>query len=211
MGWADFLRMREGAAGLDPQAHYRKALAVESSNVFAHAMWGHYIMVKHGAIDDAKQHFAVALASGRERPFVRTLQFAAMLYYHEAAGQIEAARVANDMRKNGEAIDPDLRERLWTDVYYDGLSSRDRRNGFLSAMHDPDNAATFRWLYPENQVRPDRSKLWRFFMASLEAATGERAAARLRFESLRDDLERERLSGLMLEETISAIKRLQSP
>jgi tetratricopeptide (TPR) repeat protein len=211
MGWADFLRMREGAVGLDPQAHYRKALAVESSNVFAHAMWGHHIMVKHGAIDDAKQHFTAALASGRERPFVRALQFAAMLYYHEPAGQIEAARLANDMRKNGEAIDPDLRERLWTDVYYDGLSSRDRRKGFLSAMHDPDNAATFRWLYPENQVRPDRSKLWRFFMASFEDATGERAAARLRFESLRDDLERERLSGLMLEETISAIKRLQSP
>jgi hypothetical protein len=174
-------------------------------------MWGHHIMVKHGPIDDARQQFAAALASGRERAFVRTLQLAAMLYYHEPVGQIEAARIANDMRKSGEAIDPDLRERLWTDVYYDGLSSRDRRKDFLSAMHDPDNAATFRWLYPENQVRPDRSKLWRFFMASFEDATGERAAARLRFESLRDDLERERLSGLMLEESISAIKRLQSP
>jgi hypothetical protein len=100
---------------------------------------------------------------------------------------------------------------LWTYVYYDGLLSRDRREGFLSAMRDPDNAATFRWLYPENQVRDDRRKLWRFFMASLEQAAGERAAARQRFESLRDDLERERSSGLMLEETIAAIKRLQSP
>jgi tetratricopeptide (TPR) repeat protein len=211
MGWADFLRLREGATGLDPQAHYRKALAEESSNVFAHAMWGHHIMVKHGPIDDAKQHFAAALASGRERAFVRTLQFAAMLYYHEPAGQIEAARVANDMRKSGEAIDPDLRERLWTSVYYDGLLSRGRREGFLSAMRDTDNAATFRWLYPENQVRQDRNKLWRFFMASLEHAAGERTAARLRFESLRDDLERERSPGPMLEETIAAIKRLQSP
>jgi hypothetical protein len=107
-----------------------------------------------------------------------------------------------------------LRERLWTDVYYDALLSllsRDRREGFLSAMRDKDNAATFRWLYPEDQVRPDRSKLWRFFMASLDEAAGERTAARLRFESLRADLERERSSGPMLDETIAAIKRLQKP
>jgi tetratricopeptide (TPR) repeat protein len=211
MGWADFLRIRDGASGLDPPAYYRKALANESSNVFAHAMWGHYLMAKHGSIDDAKHHFAAALASGRERVFVRGLQFAAMMYYREPAGQIEAARVANDMRKSGEAIDPDLRERLWTYVYHDGLLSRDRREVFLSAMRDADNVATFRWLYPEDQVRQDRTNLWRFFMASLEDAAGERTAARLRFQSLGDDLARERSSGPLLEETISAIKRLQSP
>jgi tetratricopeptide (TPR) repeat protein len=211
MGWADFLRIREGAVGLDPQAYYRKALADDSSNVFAHAMWGHHIMAKHGPIDDANEHFAAALASGRERAFVRTLQFAAMLYYHEPAGQIEAARAANDMRKSGEAIDPGLRERLWNSVYYDGLLSRDRREVFLSGMRDADNAATFRWLYPENQVRQDRSTMWRFFMASLEEAAGERTAARSRFEALRDDLVRERSSGPMLEQTIAAIKRLQRP
>jgi tetratricopeptide (TPR) repeat protein len=209
MGWADFLRSRDGASGLDPETYYRKALMSESSNVFAHAMWGHYVMVKHGSIEDAKQHFEAALASGRERIFVRKLQFAAMLYYHEFPGQIEAARIANDMRKSGEAIDPDIRERLWTYVYYDGLLSRDRRERFLSAMRDADNLATFRWLYPADQVRSDRRDLWRFFMASLEDAAGERAEARLRFQSLRDDLVRERQSGPILDETVASIKRLQ--
>ena len=159
------------------------------------------------AIDD----FAAALASGRERAFVRNLQFTAMLYYHEPAGQIEAARVANDMRKSDEAVAPELRERLWTYVYYDGLLSRDRREGFLSAMRDADSVVTFRWLYPEDQVRKDRGNLWRFFMASLEEAAGERNAARTRFQSLRDDLVRERSSGPVLDQTLSAIKRLQVP
>ena len=209
MGWADFLRSRDGASGLDPPTYYSKALMSESSNVFAHAMWGHYLMVKHGSIDDAKQHFEAALASGRERAFVRKLQFAAMLYYRELPGQIEAARVANDIRKSSEAIDPDSRERLWTYVYRDVLLSRDRRERFLSALRDADNPTTFRWLYPADQVRSDRSNLWRFFMASLEDAAGERAEARLRFQSLRDDLMRERQSGPMLDETVAAIKRLQ--
>ena len=46
MGWANFLRRREGAGGLDPQAQYQKALAEEPSNVYAHAMWAHNIMFK---------------------------------------------------------------------------------------------------------------------------------------------------------------------
>ena len=50
MGWADYLRIREGAIGLDPQARYAKALALDSSNVFAHTMWGHHVMVELGPI-----------------------------------------------------------------------------------------------------------------------------------------------------------------
>ena len=50
--------------------------------------------------------------------------------------------------------------------------------------------------------------MWRFFTASLEEAAGDRAAARLHYESLRDGLVRERSSGRMLDEALAAIKRL---
>ena len=209
MGWADFLRIREGAIGLDPKARYTKALALEPSNVFAHAMWGHRTMVEHGPIAEATQHFSAALAGDRERAFVRGLQFAALLYYHDSAGIVEAAGAANNMRKGGETVDASLRERLWTYVYYDGLLSSDRRVPFMAAMHDPDHAATFRWLYPETGLRPDRRTLWRFFLASLEEASGDRNAARARYESLRDELVRQRASGRVFDETQAAIKRLQ--
>lgn len=211
LGWADFLRTRDGATGLDPPAQYRQALTQESSNVFAHAMWGHHIMVKQGPLDDARQHFAAALSSGRERTFVRAFQFAALLYHHGSDAQIEAARVTNEMRKSGEVIDPELRERLWTYVYSDALLSIERRDAFLAAMRDADNATTFRWLFPESQVRQDRAPQWRFLMASLEEAAGERAAARARYESLRDELVRERAPGRLLDGTVAALKRLQRP
>jgi hypothetical protein len=211
MGWADFLRIRDGATGLDPVAHYRKALAAESVNVYAHAMWGHRIMVIRGPIEEAKQHFAVALSSGRERAYARRLEFAAMLYNREPAGQVEAARVAAEMRKGGEVVDPDLRERLWTDVYYDGLLTRNRRDAFLSAMRETDGAATFRWLYPEDQVRPDRNRAWRFMMALLEESAGDRTSARTRLESLRGELLREHASGPLLDDTDAALKRLRGP
>jgi hypothetical protein len=215
MGWADFLRIREGAIRLDPVAHYRQALAADPANVYAHAMWGHHAMVKHEPIAEAKQHFAAALASGRETAWVRSLQFAAFLYYHDAAGQIEAAHAANDMRRRGEALPDDTRERLWTYVYYDGLLSRDRRAGFVAGLRESgaaaDPLATFVWLFPEQQVRDDRRALWRFLLASLEEVAGDKSAARQRFESLRDELKRERGSGRILDETLAGIKRLQTP
>lgn len=217
MGWADYLRSREGAIRLDPVAHYRKALAADAGNVFAHAMWGHHTMVKREPISQAREHFGAALASGRERAFVRTLQFAAMLYHVDPTGSVEAARVANDMRLATEALAPEQRERLWTSVYYRGLLSRERGD-FVAALTqggDPatkraaEHAATFAWLFPQAQLREERATLWRYFAASLDEAGGDRAGARTRFEALRDELKCPRNPGRLCDETLAAIKRLQ--
>jgi tetratricopeptide (TPR) repeat protein len=209
MGWANFLRRREGAGGLDPQAQYQKALTEDPSNVYAHAMWAHNILFKGGPVETARQHFVSALASGRERPYVRELQFAALLNNMESPAQLEAARVAGEMRKSAEPIDERLRERLWTYVYYAGLLSESRRTTFMAGMRDSDGPATFRWLFPENNIREDRRDMWRFFMASLEQAAGERDLALARYEALRADLQHDRLSRLVAP-TLAAIKQLRN-
>jgi hypothetical protein len=211
LGWADHLRSREGMGGLDPQAHYRKALALDADNVYAHTMWGHQTLVQRGPIDEARRHFSVALASARERAWVRTMQFAALLYYTPGPVTIEAAQAANEMRKLGEPIDPRLSERLWTYVYYDNLLSRERRDSFVAAIHDADAVATFLWLFPEAEVRPDRRAMWRYLLASLEEAAGDRSGARARFEALREEFKREGSSGRIVDMTLAALKRLQAP
>ncbi len=210
MGWADHLRTREGIGGLDPQAHYRKALALDPDNVYAHTLSGHHAMVQRGPIETARQHFKVALAGGREHAWVRTMQFAALLYYTPGPGQVEAARAASDMRRRGETVEPGLSERLWTYVYYDALLRREQRESFVAAIHDADGVATFLWLFPEADVRADRRALWRYLLASLEEAAGERGSARTRFEALRDDLKRDGSSGRIVDMTLAALKRLQA-
>ncbi|MDP3822480.1 MAG: toll/interleukin-1 receptor domain-containing protein [Burkholderiales bacterium] len=211
MGWADHLRKREGIGGLDPQAHYRQALTLAADNVYAHTMAGHLTMVQRGPIEEARRHFSAALAGGREHAWVRSMQFAALLYYTPGPGQVEAARAANDMRQRGEPVATAPRDRLWTYVYYDTLLSPERRQAFVAAAHDVDAAATFLWLFPEADVRPDRRTLWRYFLASLEEAAGNRAAARARFEALRDEFKREGSSGRIVDMTLAALKRLQAP
>ena len=56
MGWGDFLRSRDGAAGLSPVEHYRKALEQEPRNVYAHAMSGFEVNRTRGAIARARAH-----------------------------------------------------------------------------------------------------------------------------------------------------------
>jgi hypothetical protein len=210
MGWADFLRLREGASGMNPPAHYERALALEPGNVYAHAMWGHHIMVQSQPIADAKRHFEAALASGRERTFVRNFQFAALLYYRGRQGQLEALRVADEMRKGGETVDARWRERLWTYVYNSELMPRgSQRDAFMAALPQSGNPATFAWLYPQDQTRDDRKHQWSFFMASLEDAAGNRSAAGARYAALRDELVRQRFAGSMLDETNAALDRLR--
>jgi hypothetical protein len=51
--------------------------------------------------------------------------------------------------------------------------------------------------------------MWRFFMASLEQAAGERDLALARYEALRADLQHDRLSRLVAP-TLAAIKQLRN-
>lgn len=213
LGWADYLRSRDGVRGMDPPAYYQKALAAEASNVYAHAMWGHYLIARKDVNEAGKQHFAAASASGRDRPFVRVLQFAALVEFGSFAGELEALRAASEMRKNGEAVDDALRQRLWN-VYYRRLMLGDwrvQRERFMAAFREADGPATFRWLFPEADVRAERRLQWRFYLASLEQAADERDAALARYQALRADLQRQKASGSMMEATEHAIAQLQRP
>lgn len=211
LGWADYLRGRDGARDVDPPVHYRKALAAEASNVYAHAMWGHYLIARKDLDEEGKQHFAAAVASARDRRFVRALQFSALVEYGSFASELDALRAVGDMRKNGEAVDDDLRQRLWN-VYYRRLYAGDwrvQRERFMAAFRDADGPTTFQWLFPEQQVRDDRRNQWRLFLASLEQAAGERDAALARYQALHHELQTARASGTLANATQYAIEQLQ--
>ena len=130
MGWGDFLKSREGQGGVRPEQFYRRALALDPENAYAHAMWGHHILASNGSLADAKGHFERALASGKERPYVRRMQIAAFLYYTDEHLEEEVIRVVNDMRVNHESLPPEERDysirwsNLWNVYYSRMLNSR---------------------------------------------------------------------------------------
>jgi tetratricopeptide (TPR) repeat protein len=212
MGWGDFLRLREGVGGLDPTRQYRRAIEIDSGNVFAHTMWGFEILRKGGPLAEANRHFAVALESKRERQYVRHMQFSALLWAHDPELESEAIRVANEIRRGGETMPAGTPERsdtwrLWN-IYYSRLVFGHDKPQFLSALPPADHLATFRWLYPEDQLPKEKYLQYLYMLAQLQEHNGERANALASYRRLQSQLGNNR--GMLLDGANAGIKRLSN-
>src|SRR5262249_10532702 len=144
VGWAEYLRALLGASGPPKTVeYYRRALDVDSGNAYAHAMWGFEILRlvsgKDEAISEARKHFAAAVATGREREYVRAPEISSLLrtyqqmWTEDPARQGEAIRVANEMRLAGEARPAWLKQRLWT-IYHFNVVTSDHLEPFSRAL-----------------------------------------------------------------------------
>jgi len=212
MGWADFLRSREGVGGLDPVRHYRRAIEIDPKNSYAHTMWGFEILRKGSSLSEARQHFAIALDSGREREYIRHMQIAALLWAREPERESEAICVANEIRTSGETMPvglPDAPDvwKLWN-IYYDRVINGSDKTQFLTALPPADHLATFRWLYPEEQF-PKEKYLYLYILAQLQELSGDRTGALASYRSLQAQLTSQGMkSGRMVDDAGTAIKRL---
>lgn len=187
LGWADFLRSRDGVAAPKPLPQYEAALRDDPGNVFAHAMAAHYLVWTRSRLDDeARRHFDAALASGRERAYVRGLQFAVALSRRDLYPY--AFEVANGMRKAGEPVDAERRAQLWRYAVDGPWLQALERAALLAALPVDELRATFDWLFPQADLRDEQRTLWRFCRAVLQANAGDTAAATAELEALQREL-----------------------
>jgi hypothetical protein len=150
LGWADMLRSRDGAADTDPDAQFRRALADDPGNVYANAMRAHFL-AQHNRGDEAMALFATAVASGRDREFVRQLQLGAWLW--RGGYSVRALQTVNDMRKRGETLTGDQRSALWSPLYFANLISYEDDRTFLAALPGSEQLATYDWLFRSRATR----------------------------------------------------------
>ncbi|MFT3664860.1 toll/interleukin-1 receptor domain-containing protein [Piscinibacter sp.] len=184
LGWADFLRGRDGGATVDPAALYRRALADDAGNVYAHTMWAHWLVWQTGALDAAaRQHLETAAKGARERPWLRRMQFAIASLRAELNGY--ALEVLNQMRAAGEQPDPTQRDLVWRRLIDWGLLAPEpEREQLLSFLSPADALATLEWLYPQEQLVAERRPLLRFALALLGARAGRQEEALAVLEAL---------------------------
>jgi tetratricopeptide (TPR) repeat protein len=182
LGWADFLRSRDGVGGLDPEASYHKALAADPRNVYAQAMLGHSILWRGGTLLEARRSFEAALATGRARQYVRGLQLSALFNRRSEEAEDEAVRVANEMRKGSETLG--ARERFFP-IYYDRVRAPQPSAAFLTLLPPEEHLATFRWLFDAGTLDEGRRLVAQYWLATLEEASGQPREALQEFRSLR--------------------------
>jgi hypothetical protein len=187
LGWAEFLRSRDGVAAGDAVGQYQAALADDPGNVYAHAMWAHNRVWISGRMDDeTRRRYAEAARSPRERAWVRGLQFASAYQHRGLYGY--AVQVAGDMRTAAEVPTAAQRDRLRSYVFDSMVLSARERAELLASLPGAQLRATYEWLFPAEEVTSERSGLDRLSRAWLLAATGERVRSRRELEELRQEL-----------------------
>jgi hypothetical protein len=175
-------------------------------------MWGFEILRSRGSLADASRHFALALQSNRNREYVRRMQIAALLWARDSELENEAIRVANEMRERGETMPSGTPEgsyarRLWS-VYHSRLLYGHDKPQFLAALSPPDHLATFRWLYPEDQLPKQNYDVYLYIFAELQELNGDRANALASYRQLRTRIGNSR--GSLLDGSNAGIKRLSN-
>lgn len=184
IGWANFLQLRSGTFDLDIEAKYRDALESDPANPFAHAMWGHWLIVNGNHLKEAQQHFAAAVKSGRERPIVRELQIAALEWVSEDEEKIELIRVCNEMRENNESLSEEERIQVLssTDFLYRNMPF----SQLARIVPADEQSATYRWLLRGFDV--EQSNYRSFALARLAEAAGDCGTAQRLYALLLDTM-----------------------
>src|SRR5260370_14702070 len=109
-------------------------------------MLGNWMIQNGLRMADAKEHLDVAVASGRERAFVRQLQLGGMIYADNIQTRIELTRVANEMRKNGEKIGESNSSRIISTNYSTVVVDDVDLVRILAALPPDEAWATYLWL-----------------------------------------------------------------
>jgi hypothetical protein len=208
IGWGEHLRYREGTGNVDPVPFWQRALTEDAGNVYAHAMWAFHLLPAR--LSEARLHFDKAVASGRELPYVRTLQFGASLATtYEAAAY--AVVVADEMRRHGEAVTPQQRERLWTYAFGQLLDLK-AREALFAAAPPAQLKATFDWLFAGSDIESSQGPTGRFVIATLQAHAGQRSEARAGFEALANENPRtQAFNYRIVDESKRALAELGGP
>ena len=189
IGWAHWLNFHIASKDVPSSAeeNFRRALSIDSRNVYANAMLGNWLLQTGGQLTEAKQHFDLAVQSGMDRPFVRGLQLGAMIYSDDAQTRAELTRVANEMRKNGEKISESDCGRIISTNYSLAVNDEARIVPVLAALPPDEAWATYLWLADrsDDPVQPVEQK---FIKAKIKEISGNNAEALTIYRSLQTEL-----------------------
>ncbi|MGC1523750.1 MAG: hypothetical protein WA803_19570 [Steroidobacteraceae bacterium] len=108
LGWAYFLKQRDGDERLRPDAEYKEAVAADAKNPYANVFWGHWILWNRGPLEDADERFALALSSDRARSVVRHFQLAALANVRSNDSDAAWLSAVSDMQTAGDQIDASI-------------------------------------------------------------------------------------------------------
>lgn len=213
LGWAHFMRFRIAEADTfeSVEPYFRQALRLNNQDVYANAMLGNWLLqTRAHAVNEAVAHFHTAVASGKERAWVRWFELGGLMSDRgEPAAQQELVRLSNEMRKNGESIGGDEKHRI-LGMYTMAFADRAELRNLLSAVSPDESWATYIWL---DEGADGSDPEWQglqhtFVLANIDELTGREHEALLLYRRLAQN--RRVTESSMGSRTREAIQRLEA-
>ncbi len=211
LGWAHWLNQHIAAREFGPVAEQdlRAALATDPNNVYANAMLGNWMLQNSGDFHEAVAHFHTAVATGQARPLVRAMQLGGLVDNDVPGDRAELVQTANEMRKDGEALDGDDRSRVLAFCCDPTVTDHSELTESLSAVPPDDAWQTYLWLdnRPLSGSDAAHQLLVRdYISANLLEIAGKRPDALAKFLSLQQELKNK--PGTLQDSVNDAVKRL---
>lgn len=206
LGWSYFLRRRSGDGNVRPEVPYGQAVDVDATNPYANVFRGHWILWQRGALSEANERFAAALATDRARGDVRHFQLAALRNLGTDEANAEWLRVVDEMRANGESIDAATARDLYG-RYYFALNDSSLMQGMLSVVPAETQLELQHMLLQSNELDAPQKLVMKAITAITLEAAGKKDEALAAWRELHAEIGGERGSNLA-ERAQREIKRL---
>ncbi len=191
VGWAHWLNwhIAEREPGSAAEKNLRSALELDKTNVYANAMLGNWMLQNNGSFQEAIGHFNTAVATGKARPLVREMQVGGLLHDEVRGARAELVKAVNDMRKNGEALDPEEKHRILGFCYNPAVTDQAELVESLSAVPEDEAWKTYLWLGDtrNDETASTQSLNREFIYANLLEVSGKRKEALEKYRSLQQD------------------------
>lgn len=190
IGWAHWLNQHiaEREFGTAAEKDLRAALASDSSNVFANAMLGNWMLQNGGSFPEAIQHFDAAIATGKARPLVRKLQLGALIYLDQKGARAALLKAANDMRKSGEPLGDSAKRRILGFCFDPVVVDYGELEESLSAAPPDEIWKTYLWLDNMPEDAQAQSEVNDFISANLLELAGKRKESLEKYRQLQKQL-----------------------
>jgi hypothetical protein len=176
LGWAYFLRYRDGDRNVAPDVAYRKAVAADATNPYGNVFWGHWILWTQRSVPQARERFSAALATDRARADVRRFQLAGLSNVRSDEAEAEWLRTLEDMREHGEPLGDATKSDLYS-RYYSALNDSEMRDRMLAAIPPDQQLELQRTLLDWADLEPYKKQTVKALRAfTLEASSNRDGA-----------------------------------
>jgi tetratricopeptide (TPR) repeat protein len=179
VGWAHFLRSRDGSAPVDVSEEFDHALGADPQNMYGHLYRGFWTVWQHRPLSEARGDLDTAFASAVDPAYSDRIIIAALFSSADDGNRTAPVDYANRIRKAGRDLSGHWTRADILSIYEMGLTDMDFLDQVVAAIPLEEHPALLDWILsgPLNTDRRPNADVVKAYILEREGKTAEAEAA----------------------------------